>query len=307
MYIPGGIFYPFFQEPGTFVSSVSLSIIRDDGYYYDFSDSTFKDTGWTTKVVALAEKTEGIWVLAAGWTIPSGPTPNRHYRALYKDNAGTVYEGEQIAALLPLNFVSFALSGGGAVTVATNNDKTGYGLSSAAVQAIWDALTTGLTTVGSIGKRLVDYVTGDIYARLGAPVGVSVSADIAAVQADTDNLQTRIPAALVGGRIVANAEVVGDKTGYSVATGGIGAGAHAAAELNSMADATLDRNMATGTDSGTDTTAVRTPRQALRMLRNKTGIAAGVLTCRKEDDVTASFTAAVTTTAGNPVSEIDPS
>ena len=94
--------------------------------------------------------------------------------------------------------------------------------------------------------------------------------------------------------------------GVSVATGGIGAGAHAAAELNAIADATLDRNMATGTDSGTDSTAVRTPRQALRTLRNKATIAAGVLTIRKEDDVTASFTAAITTTAGNPISESDP-
>jgi hypothetical protein len=34
----------------------------------------------------------------------------------------------------------------------TNNDKTGYALSSAGVQAIWDALTSALTTVGSIGK-----------------------------------------------------------------------------------------------------------------------------------------------------------
>ena len=101
------------------------------------------------------------------------------------------------------------------VTVTTNNDKTGYGLSAAAVQAIWDALTSALTTVGSIGKWIVDKLdvvvstrgtstyaggdtagtttlltrvpgtvqpqTGDSYARLGAPVGVSTSADIAAL------------------------------------------------------------------------------------------------------------------------------
>jgi len=48
----------------------------------------------------------------------------------------------------------------GAVTVGTNNDKTGYGLSAAAVQAIWDALTSALTTVGSIGKKLADWVLG---------------------------------------------------------------------------------------------------------------------------------------------------
>lgn len=60
--------------------------------------------------------------------------------------------------------------------------------------AVWDALTSGMSTVGSIGKKLADWVvgtidtytgntkqTGDNYARLGAPVGASISADIAGV------------------------------------------------------------------------------------------------------------------------------
>ena len=52
--------------------------------------------------------------------------------------------------------------------------------------------------------------TGDCFARLGAPVGVNLSADIAAVQADTDNIQTRIPAALTAdGNIKADTLRVG--------------------------------------------------------------------------------------------------
>lgn len=51
------------------------------------------------------------------------------------------------------------------VTVTTNNDKTGYGLSAAAVQAIWDALTSALTTVGSIGKLLVTDIDAAISSR----------------------------------------------------------------------------------------------------------------------------------------------
>lgn len=97
-----------------------------------------------------------------------------------------------------------------------------------------------------------------------------------------------------------------DASTLTVAVGGIGAGAHAAAELNAIADAVLDRNMATGTDSGTDSTAVRTPRQAWRMLRNRRAVVAGVVTVRKEDDTTASWTGAVTTAAGNPTDSIDP-
>lgn len=71
------------------------------------------------------------------------------------------------------------------------------------------------------------------------------------------------------------------------------------------ADALLNRDMATGTDSGSPT--VRTVRQALRFLRNKWTLAGGTLTVTKEDDTTASWTAAVTATAGaDPVTASDP-
>lgn len=124
-----------------------------------------------------------------------------------------------------------------------NVGKTGYALSATGIQAVWDALTSALTTVGSVGKLIVDNInatissrsshsaadvwasatrtltsaanitstggttvpqTGDSFARLGAPVGASISADIAGVQSDTNDIQTRIPAALVGGRMDSN-------------------------------------------------------------------------------------------------------
>jgi hypothetical protein len=40
---------------------------------------------------------------------------------------------------------------------ATIADKTGYVLSTAGVQAVWDALLSALTTTGSIGKKLADW------------------------------------------------------------------------------------------------------------------------------------------------------
>lgn len=71
------------------------------------------------------------------------------------------------------------------------------------------------------------------------------------------------------------------------------------------ADALLNRDMSTGTDSGS--TTVRTVRQALRILRNKVSSAAGTMTVTKEDDSTASWTAALTTDpAAVPITAIDP-
>jgi hypothetical protein len=156
-----------------------------------------------------------------------------------------------------------------AVTVGTNNDKTGYGLSGAAVQAIWDALTSALTTVGSIGKKLADWVigtaqTGDSFARLGAPVGASISADVAAVkaaivtvQADTDDIQTRLPAALVSGRIDAS---VGAVAASAITSAAIATDAFTAAKFAADAKTKL-RSIVSGTaQSGSTTTLVDTAR-----------------------------------------------
>lgn len=76
-------------------------------------------------------------------------------------------------------------------------------------------------------------------------------------------------------------------------------------ERNSVADAFLNRDMSTGTDSGS--TTVRTPRQALRWLRNKWAISGTTLTVYKEDDTTSSWTATITTDSSQKaVSSSDP-
>ena len=58
--------------------------------------------------------------------------------------------------------------------------------------------------VATLTKTLTTYTgntvqTGDAYARLGAPAGASVSADVAAVKTDTGNLVTRITSTLFSG------------------------------------------------------------------------------------------------------------
>jgi hypothetical protein len=72
-----------------------------------------------------------------------------------------------------------------------------------------------------------------------------------------------------------------------------------------FADQLLNRNLATGTDSGSAT--VRTVRQALRFLRNKWSISGTTLTVTKEDDTTSSWTSELTTSgAADPVTGSDP-
>ena len=111
------------------------------------------------------------------------------------------------------------------VTVTTNNDKAGYALSAAGVQAVWDALTSALLTVNSIGKKLADWVigssqTGDAFARLGVPTGASLSADVAAVKADGAAIKVKtdfLPSAVAGA--AGGVFIAGSNAATSITTG----------------------------------------------------------------------------------------
>lgn len=107
---------------------------------------------------------------------------------------------------------------GGSIVTGTDNkvllSNNAGSFPATPVQAIWDALTSALSTSNSIGKRIVDFLTGDIYARLGAPAGASVSADIAAVKSDT---AATLADTGTDGVVVAAAS----KTGYRLSATGV--------------------------------------------------------------------------------------
>ena len=228
----------------------------------------------------------------------------------------------------------------GNVSGSVGSVTAGVTLAASAVQAIWDALTSALTTAGSIGKLLVDNINATISSRLAsasytAPPDVNAIADqvwdeaiaghagagstgaaLSAAGSAGDPWATALPGAYGAGTA---GKIVGDNINATIssrlATAGYtapldAAGTRAAVGLASAsldtqldavptaienADALLDRNMATGTDSGSPT--VRTPRQALRFLRNRWDVAAGSLTVKKEDDTTTSWTGTVSSDA----------
>jgi len=108
-------------------------------------------------------------------------------------------------------------SGNGAnqLTTASGNVT----LTPTSVQAIWDILTSNLTTANSIGQRLVNNITGDAFARLGAPAGASVSADIAAVKADTAGVKAKTDQLVftVANKLDSNAQYIEGKQLSSLA------------------------------------------------------------------------------------------
>jgi hypothetical protein len=103
-------------------------------------------------------------------------------------------------------------------TVTTLTTKTGFSLSTAGIQAIWDALTSALTTAGSIGKRIADFLTGDAYVRLGAPAGASTAADIAAAKVDTAAIKAKTDSLTFTGAGVVDSNLVAVKNSTTHAT-----------------------------------------------------------------------------------------
>ena len=97
---------------------------------------------------------------------------------------------QKAATLARVTLVDTATVTTTATNVTTVNDKTGYALSSAGVQAIWDALSSALTTVGSIGKRIVDYLTGDAYGVVnnGTYGNAAIKTVADSIKAKTDSL-----------------------------------------------------------------------------------------------------------------------
>jgi hypothetical protein len=92
---------------------------------------------------------------------------------------------------------------------------------------------------------------------------------------------------------------VGSVTGaVGSVTGSVGSVATAGNEA--IADAVINRNIQGGSNTG------RTVRQALAALRNKVVVSGGTMTVYATDDSASEWTASVTTTAGNPITTIDP-
>lgn len=206
-----------------------------------------------------------------------------------------------------------------------------------------DAGTTGLLAPTVAARTLDVTATGEAgvdWANVGAPTTAldlsgttiaptqKVDVETIKTQAVTAAAPVTIPASLAsptnitGGTIttVENLTVNNDKTGYAIGAGGIAATSFAAGAIdaaaiaanaigaselaadaaNEIADALLARNIAGGSSAG------RLVSEALYVLRNKVIIAAGIMTVSQVDDVTPAWTAAISTTAGDPISAIDP-
>ena len=202
--------------------------------------------------------------------------------------------------------------------------------------AVWEELTATARTAGSYGQLSKDNINATIGSRatptnITAATGIVLSgvthtgaviptvSTLTGHTAQTGDSFARIGAAgagltALGDTRVANLDsaVSSRMATYTQPTGFLAASFPAApAAVGDIptaiqnADALLNRDMSTGTDSGSAT--IRTVRQALRFLRNKWTLTGTALSVKKEDDITESWAGVVTKTAGaEPITGSDP-
>lgn len=162
-----------------------------------------------------------------------------------------------------------------------------------AATAVWAAATRTLSAFAFTPSLDPAYDAAKTAAQAGDAMTLTAAYDAAktaATQVSVDDLPTN--AELTTALGTADDAVLAAIAALSIPT------------ATQNADALLARDLGSGTNAGTQ--EERTVRSALRFNRNKFTIAGGTLTVYTEDDTTVAFTAAITQTAGNPVSASDP-
>jgi hypothetical protein len=136
----------------------------------------------------------------------------------------------------PTNFASLGINGSGHVsrvtlvdTVTTNTDLLSI---PAIADAVWDEATAGHVSAGTFGLLLADILVD---------TGTTLQAELDGIQADTEDIQSRLPAALVSGRIDASvgamaANVITASALASDAVTEIAAGSIASADVTILKD-----------------------------------------------------------------------
>lgn len=129
------ITYSVIDSNGDHVSgqTVSLKIQKvSTGHWFDFDDSTFKASGWTSKSTNLSEdSTEGFYYYV--FNPPASETTAEQYRFCV-DNASGTYGDHQCEV------ISYQEFGGSSA--------------SAIADAVWDEAISGHLSAGTTGEKL---------------------------------------------------------------------------------------------------------------------------------------------------------
>ena len=160
-------------------------------------------------------------------------------------------------AITAATFAAGAIDATAIATGAIDADAVAADAATEIANAVWDTDATGRQTQGTFGQAIGDpgADTNTIFkATVTDAAGATVGVDVVAVQADTDNIQTRLPAALVGGRMDSDVAAIqaGAITAAVIATDAIDADALAD---NAITAATFAADAITAAKVAADVTA----------------------------------------------------
>lgn len=184
------------------------------------------------------------------------------------------------------DLIAFTFTGGGAITASiqlyTDTAATPFDVNA-------ELVSYGALQPTVLGRTLDVSATGGAGVDWGNVENQATPVNLSSTNIDVDQII---------------ATVTGNVNGSvgTIATGGILAVSFEAAALLAMADALLKRDMSAVTGE-----ASRSPLNAFRFLRNKWEVVAGVLTVKKEDDLTTAWDGATVGTPGaDPITAVDP-
>jgi hypothetical protein len=164
--------------------------------------------------------------------------------------------------------------------------------------AVWAAGTRTLTSFGTLIADIWAAVTRTLTSNGNDPSAATIASQ---VRTELTTELGRLDAAVSTRGTGAALDAAGVRAAVGLATPNLDTQLDALPTANENADALLKRDWTSVTGE-----AARSVLNALRFLRNKWSIVGGTLTVMREDDATPAWTAEVTQTAGDPVSEVDP-
>lgn len=202
-------------SPITGLTTVVLLIWREsDRWFYDFNDSTFKASGHTTIAQQMSEldATNAPGAYYHAWTTPAA---DNTYHYLIKETGASAKNVPQDAEVMVgqwMDDIDQALSATESnIRGSDSDDLKDISDEIAAVQADTDDIQTRLPAAlvggrmdSDVGNMQTDTVDADALAADAVAEiqsGLATAAALANAQTDIDDIQARLPAALVGGRM----------------------------------------------------------------------------------------------------------
>ena len=155
------------------VTSGSATEIGGGLYRYQLGSASVTEEGEYICIFKTSSGTPDQREIPSIWCVQKSGSEYLDAAVTSRQATGSVTVGAYSSGQDPATLVWAAstrtLSGFGfSVTVGTNNDKSGYALAVTppTAQQIWDALTSALTTAGSVGKRIADNLDATVASRM---------------------------------------------------------------------------------------------------------------------------------------------